>query len=73
MDDTILSLGGTASLYRDTGADYPNYSNNIRTWEQRYKMDPSGGIPPVPVPAAVWLFGTALIGLFGFGKRRKAA
>lgn len=25
----------------------------------------------VPVPAAVWLFGTALIGLFGFGKRRK--
>jgi hypothetical protein len=27
----------------------------------------------VPVPAAVWLFGTALIGLLGFGKRRKAA
>jgi hypothetical protein len=24
----------------------------------------------VPVPAAVWLFGTALIGLFGFGKRK---
>jgi hypothetical protein len=30
-------------------------------------------IPAVPVPAAVWLFGTALIGLVGFGKRRKAA
>jgi hypothetical protein len=32
-------------------------------------------LPPsaVPVPAAVWLFGTALIGLVGFGKRRKAA
>ena len=27
----------------------------------------------VPVPAAVWLFGTALIGLVGFSKRRKAA
>jgi len=27
----------------------------------------------IPVPAAVWLFGTALIGLVGFGKRRKAA
>lgn len=26
---------------------------------------------PVPIPAAVWLFGTALIGLVGFGKRRK--
>ena len=24
----------------------------------------------VPVPAAIWLFGTALIGLIGFGKRR---
>ena len=27
---------------------------------------------PVPVPAAIWLFGTALVGLVGFGKRRKA-
>jgi len=25
---------------------------------------------PVPIPAAVWLFGTALIGLAGFSKRR---
>ncbi len=24
----------------------------------------------VPVPAAVWLFGTALVGLIGFGKRK---
>jgi hypothetical protein len=29
-------------------------------------------ISEVPVPAAFWLFGTALIGLVGFGKRRKA-
>lgn len=27
----------------------------------------------VPIPAAVWLFGTALIGLVGFSKRSKAA
>jgi len=27
----------------------------------------------VPIPAAIWLFGTALIGLLGFSKRRKAA
>jgi hypothetical protein len=26
----------------------------------------------VPIPAAVWLFGTALIGLIGFGKRKAA-
>ena len=30
-------------------------------------------LSPVPVPAAGWLFGTALIGLVGFGKHRKAA
>ncbi len=28
---------------------------------------------PIPAPAAVWLFGTALFGLVGFSKRRKAA
>jgi hypothetical protein len=32
----------------------------------------SWSVSPVPIPAAVWLFGTALIGLIGFGKRRKA-
>ncbi|MEQ1559905.1 MAG: hypothetical protein ABL933_13320 [Methyloglobulus sp.] len=28
-------------------------------------------INPVPVPAAVWLFGSALTGLLGFGKRKQ--
>jgi hypothetical protein len=28
-------------------------------------------VSPVPVPAAVWLFGTAILGLFGFNRRRK--
>ncbi|NNE63540.1 MAG: PEP-CTERM sorting domain-containing protein [Gammaproteobacteria bacterium] len=27
----------------------------------------------VPVPAAVWLFGTGIIGLIGFSKRRKVS
>ena len=30
-------------------------------------------INPVPIPAAVWLFGTGILGLIGFSKRRKAA
>ena len=29
-------------------------------------------LAPVPIPAAVWLFGTALIGLVGFSKRKVA-
>ena len=40
---------------------------------QLHLSDEARGLPPVPVPAAVWLFGTALIGLVGFSKRRKAA
>ena len=28
---------------------------------------------PIPIPAAIWLFGSALIGLAGFGMRGKAA
>jgi hypothetical protein len=30
-------------------------------------------LSPVPVPAALWLFGTALIGLVGMSRRRKVA
>jgi hypothetical protein len=30
-------------------------------------------LSPVPVPAAIWLFGTALLGLAGFNRRRKHA
>ena len=29
--------------------------------------------PTVPVPAAVWLFGSGLVGLIGFGRRKMAA
>ena len=38
-------------------------------------LDASGAplaLSPVPVPAAVWLFGTALIGLAGYSRRRKS-
>ena len=31
----------------------------------------TSGISPVPVPAAFWLFGTALIGFIGFSRRTK--
>ncbi len=27
----------------------------------------------VPIPAAVWLFGTALVGLVGFSRRKQSA
>jgi hypothetical protein len=33
---------------------------------------PAVSVPAVPVPAAFWLFGSGLIGLFGFARRRRA-
>jgi len=39
-------------------------------------FDPSGQLcapmPPVPVPAAVWLFGSGLLGLVGVARRKKS-
>lgn len=35
--------------------------------------DGSGWVGAVPIPAAVWLFGSALVGLAGLGYRRKQA
>jgi len=29
-----------------------------------------GDVSPIPVPAAFWLFGTALIGFIGYSRRR---
>jgi hypothetical protein len=38
-----------------------------------FQYGSANSLPQVPIPAAVWLFGTALIGLVGFGKRKARA
>lgn len=38
-----------------------------------FRLDGELATSVIPVPAAVWLFGTALIGLVGFSRRKKAA
>lgn len=54
------------------------YEINLRVTDEAGFVDTDSttliaSISPVPLPAAFWLFGTALFGLVGFGKRRKAA
>ena len=38
-----------------------------------FKLIYEDSIPTVPVPAAVWLFGSGLLGLIGIARRKKAA
>jgi len=45
-------------------------AGNILSLAGRGIVDPGTGVSPVPVPAAIWLFGTALTGLLGFRKRQ---
>ena len=44
-----------------------------RAYQEQGETLPSGGPAVVPLPAAAWLFGSALIGLFGFSRRKANA
>ena len=71
MDDTILDLSGGACIYNEPGPDdATEYQPYLVNDEPLCKID-TGDIPPIPVPAAFWLFGTALIGFVGYSRRRK--
>lgn len=67
--------GDAAGLYTGlsgiilSGAGFPgNWNNNFSSGPFQAVAD-VGSV--VPVPAAVWLFGSALLGLFGFNARKK--
>ena len=70
--NTELS-GGFPSLLPPIGSNqYNDDPNEPVVWSSEVDFDNVQlSVSAVPVPAAVRLFGTALIGLVGFGKRRK--
>lgn len=71
---TLAGLGNpsSSSLFRSSVANLPFES--ICVSEDIIGIDGcSPDIPPVPVPAAVWLFGTALVGFVGIARRRRLA
>lgn len=67
LDGQIIQFGfnTVTTQYDNTGVYYDNIC-----------FDNAGGCPgtpnPVPVPAAVWLFGSGLLGLVGVARRRKS-
>ncbi len=81
LDDYLPKEGDlftflTAATIRDT-FDYlilPDLAGQTE-WKLIYGSDSVslGVVSAVPLPAAVWLFGTGLLSLIGFSKRKKAA
>ena len=63
-DETLSCLEGCSGLF---SIDLANGFEYIEGF-----IDASGGADAVPVPAAVWLFGSGLLGLIGVARRRKA-
>lgn len=65
----IIRITTTGSLDY-LGGEYPNYSRSSMYMEMSfgdYSVTPP---PPVPIPSAVWLFGSGLLGLIGVARRK---
>jgi len=60
------------SLYGTEGAQYTDVDGNVYNYDQNGNEVIVTNLSAVPVPAAVWLFGSGLIALLGFAKRRRA-
>ena len=67
IDDTALIW----YLYRGAGGDDDPPSLFLSGEEPLIKTDLAVGA--IPIPAGIWLFGTALIGLVGMSRRRKVS
>jgi hypothetical protein len=65
--------GGTGGIIL-TGTGFTSWATSFQNADFAGMSD-TFTVSPVPVPAAVWLFGSALLGLAGFGRhsRRKQA
>lgn len=59
------------ALYGTDGAYMVNESGQIYNYDENGDMVIVQDLSAVPVPAAVWLFGSGMMALMGFAKRRK--
>ena len=70
--DTTMSIElffAALGVTGGNGADNANALLSKLESLQLHLSDEARGIPTVPVPAAFWLFGTALIGFIGISRR----
>jgi len=67
----ILSSGSVFEFYNPNAGGDSDVSNNYQFYINELSATATGrGISEVPVPAAVWLFGSGLIGLVGVARRK---
>lgn len=81
-DENVSIFGGTSSDLEQCAADNANCTDwqyiladqgsLINNPAQTYAVGHFLVVSAVPVPAAIWLFGSGLIGLVGFARRKKA-
>lgn len=58
---------GTGGAFGATGT---AIDENVGQHSGTYAIQANLSVQPVPVPGAVWLFGSAIAGLIGFGRRK---
>ncbi len=75
IDQSLGMFYITLDLDADPGGDKGKAVNVLQNWF--WSVDAGTGeisyataLAPVPIPAAAWLFGSALVGLVGIGRRR---
>jgi hypothetical protein len=70
-DDTVYSYAIGSTLNPSSGE---FFSARIAGFDMTNGVESAvfAGSTPVPVPAAVWLFGSGLLGLVGIARRRRA-
>lgn len=75
-DDTSLSFEFTAfsdAIYSVfLGGETESLSTYIAKIETVMPGQDDGDVNPIPVPGAVWMMGSAIIALVGFGRRKAA-
>ena len=65
-----------ASTYNNNSGPTNSWNLTLDTegngWSSNYRLDYSVQFEPVPIPSAIWLFSSGLIGLIGVARRKKA-
>ncbi|MBX3329707.1 MAG: VPLPA-CTERM sorting domain-containing protein [Nitrospira sp.] len=76
LDPNLLSdiqLGSLASLHFTAADDQVGFLFNAKSFAQNHpQFIITADVAPVPVPAAVWLFGSGLAAMVGFARRNGA-